>query len=168
LPPHRPAPLAAPGERLRALWRRLAPLPGGKRLFSFLFGRMAPYSGTLRARVEALDPGHCRVSLADRRRVRNHLESIHATALATLAEAASGLAVVAALAPGVQGIVTGFSITYVKKARGRVTADCHVDVPTVTAEREQRAEVAITDARGDVVARATATWRLRPTPPAAA
>ena len=157
-----PSSLAAPGERVRSLWKRLSGLPGGKALFSVLFGRMAPYTGTLGARVEALEPGFCRVSLRDRRGVRNHLNSIHAMALANLAEAASGLAVVAALPPGVQGIVTGFSVTYLKKARGRLVAECRVDVGTVTVEREQAAEVSITDATGDIVARATATWRLRP------
>jgi uncharacterized protein (TIGR00369 family) len=125
---------------------------------------MAPYTGTLGARVEVLEPGFCRVTLRDRRQVRNHLNSIHAIALANLAEAASGLAVVAALPSGVQGIVTGFSITYLKKARGRLVAECRVDLGSVTAEREHRAEVTISDAVGDVVARATATWRLRPRP----
>jgi uncharacterized protein (TIGR00369 family) len=157
-----PPSLPAPGERVRALWRRLSSLPGGKALFSFFFGRMVPYTGILGARVEALEPGFCRVSLRDRRRVRNHLDSIHAMALANLAEAASGLAVVAALPPDVQGIVTAFSIAYVKKARGRLVAECRVQVGPVTAEREQQAEITITDAQGDVVARATATWRLRP------
>src|SRR6266478_5548643 len=99
--------LAAPGDRVRSLWRRLSGLPGGKALFSVLFGKMAPYTGRLGARVETLEPGFCRVSLRDRRAVRNHLNSIHAMALANLAEAASGLAVVAALPQGVQGIVTG-------------------------------------------------------------
>jgi uncharacterized protein (TIGR00369 family) len=125
---------------------------------------MVPYTGALGARVEALEPGFCRVSLRDRRRVRNHLNSIHAMALANLAEAASGLAVIAALPPGVQGILTGFSITYVKKARGRLVAECRVDVPAVTEEREQPADVVITDSTADVVARATATWRLRRPP----
>ena len=159
-------PLPAPGERVRSLWRRLSGKPGGKAVFSFLFGRMAPYTGTLGARVEALEPGFCRVSLRDRRRVRNHLDSIHAMALANLAEAASGLAVVASLAPGVQGIVTVFTISYLKKARGRLVAECRVNVAAVKEEREQPAEITITDSAGDVVARATATWRLRPpTPP---
>jgi uncharacterized protein (TIGR00369 family) len=156
--------LSAPAERLRILWRRLAPLPGGKALFTFLLGRMTPYSGSIGARVEELEPGLCRVTLRDRRRVRNHLGSIHAMALANLAEMASGLAVLAGLPATVQGIVTGFSITYLKKARGRLSAECRAERLDVTAEQEYEAAVALSDAQGDVVARATARWRLRPTP----
>lgn len=160
-----PSPHAAPGARLRKSWQRLSRLPGGKLLFSLLVGRMTPYTGTLGARVEELEPGWCRVALRDRRRVRNHLASVHAMALANLAELASGLAVLVGLPPGVQGIVTGFSISYEKKARGRLVAECRVNVSDVTAEREQEAAVTVMDEAGAVVARATARWRLRPAPP---
>ena len=156
--------MSAPGERLRAFWRRLSHLPGGKTLFSLMVGWMTPYSGTLGARVAELEPGWCRVTLRDRRRVRNHLASVHAMALANFAEMASGLAVLVSLPPGVQGIVTGFSISYQKKARGLLTAECRVSGLNVTSEQEYEAPVAITDAQGDVVARATARWRLRPIP----
>jgi len=142
----------------------LASLPGGKTLFTFLLGRMTPYSGSIGARVEELAPGWCRVALRDRRRVRNHLGSIHAMALANLAEMASGLAVLVGLPANVQGIVTGFSITYLKKARGRLIAECRAERLDVTAAQEYEAAVAVTDTQGDVVARATARWRLRPIP----
>ena len=125
---------------------------------------MTPYSGTIGARVQELEPGFCRVVLRDRRRVRNHLASIHAMALANVAEMASGLAVLAGLAPGVQGIVTGFTISYQKKARGLLIAECRVTGLEVTTERAQEAVVTVSDAAGDVVARATAQWRLRPPP----
>jgi uncharacterized protein (TIGR00369 family) len=125
---------------------------------------MTPYSGSIGARVEELAPGWCRVGLRDRRRVRNHLGSIHAMALANLAEMASGLAVLAGLPSTVQGIVTGFSITYSRKARGRLVAECQAPSLEVTGVQECEASVVITDAEGHVVARATAHWRLRPIP----
>src|SRR2546423_6139017 len=156
--------MSARGARLRASWRRLSDLPGGKTLFSLMVGWMTPYSGTLGARVSELEPGWCRVTLRDRRRVRNHLASVHAMALANLAEMASGLAVLVGLPPGIQGIVTGFSISYQKKARGLLTAECRVSGLDVTTEQEHEAGVTVTDAQGDVVATATARWRLRPIP----
>src|ERR1043166_10160048 len=158
-------PAAAPGPRLRALWARLAPLPGGKRLFSWLLGRMVPYTGTIRPRVVELAPGYARIQMADRRRIRNHLNSVHAIALANLAEVTSGLAVTTGLPPGVRGIPVGIAITYGKKARGLLTAEARCAVPDTSREAEHAFESVISDAAGDVVARASVRWRIGPVPP---
>ena len=152
---------------MRRLWDRLHSLPGGAALFSFLLGRMVPYTGSLGVRVVELRDGYARVVLRDRRRVRNHLRSVHAMALANLAEAVSGLALMYSLPPTARGILTGFSIDYVKKARGTLTAECHVAVPDTSVSRDVELEAVVRDEAGDVVVRARPRWRVGPAPASA-
>ena len=154
------AALSAPGPTLRKWWQRLAPLPGGPWLFGRVIGWIIPYTGTIRPRVLVLEPGYARVAMTDRRRVRNHLNSVHAVALMNLAEVTSGLALALGLPAEVRGIPIGLSITFLKKARGPLVAECRCEIPVVTADREFEIEATIQDAAGDEVARATARWKL--------
>ena len=152
------------GPGLRRHWRRCASLPGGKWLFSRLIGLRAPYSGTLGAQVEELEPGLCVVALRERRRVRNHLDSVHAMALASLGELATGLALMNSLPDQARGILISFSIDYLKKARGRLTARCRCAIPSSTLEHEYLLTSEIQNEDGEVVAIARARWQVGPDP----
>jgi acyl-coenzyme A thioesterase PaaI-like protein len=144
------------------LWRTLSPFPAGKWLFSHLLGFKVPYTGTVRPRVEELRPGYARVSLRDRRAVRNHLHSIHAIALANLAEVTSGLAMIAGLPSEARSILTGFSVEYLKKARGKLVAECSTPLVDASAKGEHIIESIVRDSAGDVVAKGTARWLVGP------
>ena len=157
-----------PGHSLLALWRRLRGVPFGAQLFGMALNVTVPYTGALGPRVLALEPGFARVALADRRGVRNHLDSIHALALANLGEFTSGAAMITALPADVRSIVTGLSIEYAKKARGTVVAEAHVTVPEVHGDVEHDVRAEVRDAAGDVVATITVRWKLSPRPPAGA
>jgi acyl-coenzyme A thioesterase PaaI-like protein len=151
---------ASPGTRIRSAWDRLAPLPGGKWLFARLLRLMNPYSGAVGARVEQLEPGYVRLTLKDRRAVRNHLDSIHAIALANIAELASGLAMLSALPDTVRGIPTAIAVQYLKKARGTLTAEARVNVPAISGDTPFEVTSIVRNAAGEDVARATVTWKL--------
>jgi acyl-coenzyme A thioesterase PaaI-like protein len=147
---------------MRAAWDRFRRLPFGERLFSWALGRMVPYSGSIGAVVRELSPGHARVELADRRKVRNHLSSIHAVALMNLAELSTGLALNTGLPDDARGILVRLTIEYVKKARGTLTSECSVEAPKTNERREVEVEAVIRDASGEVVAKAAARWLVGP------
>ena len=140
---------------IRELWDRLHGLPFGRRVFSLAVGRAAPYTGTIGARVEDLRAGHAEVTLRDRRSVRNHLHSVHAIALANLAELTGNVALAYSLPDDARFIVAGMHIEYIKKARGTIrgTSDC--PIPTTSERTEFDVPVVMTDEAGEVVARAT-------------
>jgi acyl-coenzyme A thioesterase PaaI-like protein len=140
---------------IRDAWDRLHGFPGGKRVFSRLVGRAAPYTGTIGARVERLARGHATVTLRDRKAVRNHLDCVHAIALANLAELCGNVAVAYTLPIDARFIVAGMTIDYEKKARGTITATADVPLVDSADKREYDVPVTMTDPKGDVVARAT-------------
>ncbi len=140
----------------------MAPLPGGKWLFSRLLGTMVPYTGSIQPLVDTLEPGYSRILLKDRRKVRNHLKSIHAIALVNLGEISTGLAMLYGLPDNARGIVTGISIEYLKKARGTLVGECRCRPPATNERQEYLVHSEITDADHDVVARVTAKWLIGP------
>ena len=133
-------------------------------MFSRILGRVVPYSGSIGATVLLLKPGHAQLQLRDHRSVRNHLNSIHALALANLGEFTSGLAMLGTLSATTRGIPTKISTEYFKKARGTLLAESVCTPPHVTEETDFEVFTEVKDSEGDVVARSTINWRLGPIP----
>lgn len=155
-------------KRLKRLSHYLQKVPGGNWILSRLIGLAAPYTGTMGANILQMDLGSAVVSLPDRRKVRNHLNSIHAVALANLGEFTANLALITLCPDRGRFIVTRMETDYVKKARGELICTCDIptDLPWETVERTAATAV-ITDSSDEVVCRVTVYWKLgmnRPKP----
>ena len=152
------------GARLLSTWDTLSRLPAGRWFFTQVIKRTIPYSGSVNPRVEVLEPGYARISITQRRRLEQHLGSIHAIALMNVAEFASGAAMTTALPQGYRGIVTKITMEYFKKARGTVTAESRPALPDPLVEGEYDFTADVTDESRSLVARATVRWKLGPIP----
>ena len=151
---------------IRDAWDLLSGVPGGRILFSRLVGRMAPYTGSIGATVLELRVGHARVELHDRRAVRNHLDCVHAIALANLAELAGNIALAYSLPDDARFIVSGMEISYTKKARGTITATGEPPMPVGAERAELDVPVVLRDASGEQVAHAILHSVVGPKPSA--
>jgi acyl-coenzyme A thioesterase PaaI-like protein len=142
-------------------WNRFQKLPAGSFLFSRILGWMVPYSGSISCRVRELSAGHAVVELPDRRKVRNHLRSVHAIALLNLGELATGLSALTTIDENMRGIVVSIRADYLKKARGLLTARANFKLPdTLEDKKECEVSANIMDEEGDIVAVVTANWLL--------
>ena len=152
-----------PLKLLKSSWAALNGIPGGKLVFSKLIAQFVPYTGSIGAKVVSLEEGRAVISLQQRRRLENHLNSIHAIALANLAELAGNMALTFTMPPGGRFIVTRIEIDYLKKARGFILAEGVADLPKVITENiDAQSHVTIRDSAGDVVVKATCYCKVGP------
>lgn len=103
-----------------ALWKRFESLPFGKVLFSWLVCVRAPYFGTIHPRFAELRPSFCKITMAKRRGILNHIGTIHAIAMCNLAELAAGTMTEVSIPPNMRWIPKGMTVEYLRKATSSV------------------------------------------------
>jgi acyl-coenzyme A thioesterase PaaI-like protein len=113
------------------IFSRLAQVPFGAKIFSKALGLRAPYAASIAPDFLVLEPGRCEVALAKRRRVLNHLGTVHAIAMCNLCELAAGAMVESTLPAPLRWIPRGMTTRYLKKAETDVIARTRMSpVPT--------------------------------------
>jgi len=139
-----------------------------------LFAAAVPFVGFLGMEYGRVSPDEAVLHLADDPAKHNHIGTLHAGALFSLAESASGVVVIAAVADrlaAVKPIAAKAEITYEKVARGDVTATARIDggvaavIETLDRVGKVRFPVTVelTDESGERCATVTVEWHLRRT-----
>jgi acyl-coenzyme A thioesterase PaaI-like protein len=156
--------------KLLALYHRLGRWPFGRWLFSRAVCWQAPYFATISPRFTVLESGRCEAVIADRRRVHNHIGTVHAIALCNLAELTAGVMTDASLPPGMRWIPKGMAVQYLKKAKGRMRGVATPTIPLVASASgyELPVNVDVFDPAGERVFNAEIRMWLSPVRPASA
>lgn len=144
-----------------ALYRKFERMPAGRWLFSRAVCLKAPYFASISPRFVALEPGRCEATLRHRRRVTNHLGTVHAIALCNLAELTAGVMTDATIPPSMRWIPKGMTVEYLKKATGTMHGIATPDIPVVEAAAgyDLPVSVVVNNDAGEAVFRARiAMW----------
>jgi acyl-coenzyme A thioesterase PaaI-like protein len=99
-----------------SLYRTLDRLPQGRRLFSYAFARRARYFATIKPIFLELRPHLARVRVPDRKKVHNHIGTIHAIAVCNGLEAAMGALAEATVPSGMRWLPKRMEVDYLAKA----------------------------------------------------
>jgi acyl-coenzyme A thioesterase PaaI-like protein len=147
-----------------ALYERMRRWPAGHWLFTRAICFKAPYFASISPKIEALQPGRCEVSLRHRRKITNHIGTVHAIALCNMAELAGGMMTEVSLPGSMRWIPQGMTVEYVKKAVGTMRAVATPAIPIVESNEAYAlpVHVIVTDPKGDTVFSATISMWLSP------
>jgi uncharacterized protein (TIGR00369 family) len=133
-----------------------------------------PYAAHTGVDLVEVKPGVAIAVLDQRDEVTNHIGTMHAGALFTLGETASGGAMVGAfqdLLGQIRPVAAGASIRYTRLAKGKLTAEARCSEPADALRSRLDADgkvvfdvlVDIQDADGQAVAGMTVAWHVRRT-----
>jgi uncharacterized protein (TIGR00369 family) len=111
--------------RLARVLAKFAPLPPWLRRFAttMAFTSQVRFAGTGAVQILELEEGRAVLQMKNRRKVQNHIGTIHATGMALLAESATGIALGMTLPDGKIPLLKSMHVDYVKRAKGTLRAE---------------------------------------------
>lgn len=146
------------------------------RIYLFLLNRImsyaVPFNSPHRIRIEKIGPGHATVCLPFIRRNRNHVNSVHACALATLCEFTSGIAVMTLLpAERYRIVLKSLNMDYHYRAKGDVLCQHQMDGADFMRVHQLQLESGapviyetcadVFDRQGNLICTGKATWQIK-------
>lgn len=133
---------------------------------------LSPFNAHLGARMVEWSDNSCKIHVKRRRKVRNHVATIHAGALFTLGETCAGLIVIRNFPFGAyRPLMSEVHATYSKQARDDVTGEAHIPAEKIAAMHADlaRGEIPKIEIVTDIydkdrllIASVTTVWQVKP------
>lgn len=144
-----------PSNAVLSAWKRMSGMPCGKWAFSRLVCWKAPYFNSINPKFKELRPGYCEVYMAKRRRVLNHIGTVHAIAMCNMVELAGGTMTDVTIPATYRWIPKGMTVEYLAKAETDLRAVAKLDpIPEFVAATELPVTVNVIDTANKTVLRA--------------
>ncbi len=98
------------------MYDRLSKLPYGNKLFTMYAANRAPYFKTVSPLITKLVPGECHCFIKKRKKVENHIGTMHVIAICNGLEMAMGFMAEASIPKNLRWIPKGMDVKYTAKA----------------------------------------------------
>jgi acyl-coenzyme A thioesterase PaaI-like protein len=148
---------------LRA-WQKMNASGLGRWLFTRTICWRAPYFASISPTFIDLAPGHAVVSMKKRRKVQNHIGTIHAIAMANLCEIAAGVLTEVTIPVSMRWLPRGMTIQYLARAETTIRVLATMPEPSGTDAQDLVVTCDVQDASGKTVVTAQITMYVTPKP----
>ena len=133
--------------------------------------QMVPFIDTVGLTIDEVLPGHATARLTSRREVHNHIGTVHAGALYTVGESASGAVVLGLFGdkmPGLFVALKGATVAHTKARAGDLLAHARIDGEATALRQRYETDGKLDfnvqvsfEVEGVEVAHVTYTWAVR-------
>jgi acyl-coenzyme A thioesterase PaaI-like protein len=134
---------------------RIDKLPAlvARRARTLFLRNVVPFVGTARLEIVELTPSRAVVTVKNWKRVRNHIGSVHAAAMALIAETATGFVIGMNVPEGRTPVIKSMGVEYKKRAKGALRAEAtltpaQIDEILANEKGETKVSVVVTDEAG--------------------
>lgn len=155
--------------RMQDQLARLSEVPAFMRgwVRNLVLRRAVPFTGTARLNYLEVTPQRVVVTLANERRVQNHIEGVHASAMNLLAETATGMVVGMNVRDDCLPLAKELKMSFRKRATGALRAEAVLSPEQRSAMQtsdkgEIQVPVTVTDEAGIVPVECEFTWAWVP------
>jgi uncharacterized protein (TIGR00369 family) len=136
-------------------------------LLSKGFGRIVPFFGTAGIRIVELSHNRVVMTLANKKRVQNHIKTVHAAAMTLLAESATGILMGMNVPDDKYLVIKSLHVDFQKKATGEMKATAtltpeQVESAQNNAEGEILVNVSVSDEGGNEPIACQMLWAWTP------
>ncbi len=143
-------------------WKRLSGSAFGRWVFSRIVCFRAPYFGTISPVFDVLEPGRAIARMRKRRKVQNHIGTVHAIAMANLCELVAGTLTEVSIPLSMRWIPRGMQISYIAKATTNLRAEGSFPEIVEGEALDVIVPVRVIDANDNVVVKADITMYVSP------
>lgn len=153
-----------PRNKTHAILQKFEKYPAGLWLFSKVICYKAPYFSSIKPVFNELRPGYAKATIKNKRRVQNHIKTVHAIAMANLCEFVGGTLMEISTPSHMRWIPKGMDIKYLTKAQTDITATCKIDNIEWQTKEDVQLSVEVQDTKGQLVAKAIIPMYVSPKP----